>query len=169
MNIINLLYILAVASVLILNYSASSINRADPELMKYGYRVYKENCSICHKEEVSLLEFLTARLSVLSGHRPENIDAPPMNLVSARIKEFYPNELEFVEFVKDYITYPSKEKGLCQPAAYAFFGTMPPIGQGLSEEDKEAVALWMFYRYKDIWHDVFSKVKELQKKVYRNK
>ncbi len=141
----------------------------DPEILKRGYRVYQENCSICHTEKATLWEFLKARLNVLSGRRPENIDAPPMNLVSARIKEFYPNELEFVEFVKDYITHPSKKKGVCQPAAYAFFGTMPPIGQGMDEEDKEAVALWLYYRYSDIWHDVFKRVKELQKRVQSKK
>ena len=141
----------------------------DPKVLEKGYRVYQENCSICHREKASLWEFLKARLNVLSGRRPENIDAPPMNLVSARIKEFYPHELDFVEFVKDYITNPSKQKGVCQPAAYAFFGTMPPIGQGMAEEDKEAVALWMYYRYSDIWHDVFKRVKELQKSVKSEK
>ncbi len=156
---------MAILVALMLSFSVVFGTKVDNSLLKRGYRVFQENCSICHREQANLWEFLKARLNVLSGHRPENIDAPPMNLVSARIKEFYPNELEFIEFVKDYITHPSKEKGLCQPAAYAFFGTMPPIGQTLPEEDKEAVALWMFYRYKDIWHDVFSRVKELQKKV----
>lgn len=137
--------------------------------IKRGYEVYKNNCSLCHMEEATLWDFLKARLNVLSGQRPENMDAPPMNLVSARIKEFYPNELEFVEFVKDYITNPSKKKGVCQPAAYAFFGTMPPIGQSMSEEEKEAVAKWMYYNYSDIWHDVFRRVKELQKRVQSKK
>ncbi len=141
----------------------------DPEILKKGYSIYKENCSMCHKEKANLWDFLKARMSVLSGRRPENIDAPPMNLVSARIKEFYPTELEFVEFVKDYITNPSKSKGVCKPAAYAFFGTMPPIGQGMSEEEKEAVAKWMYYNYTDIWNDLFKRVKELQKKVESKK
>ncbi len=141
----------------------------DPEVLKRGYSIYKENCSMCHKEKANLWDFLKARMSVLSGRRPENIDAPPMNLVSARIKEFYPTELEFVEFVKDYITNPSKSKGVCKPAAYAFFGTMPPIGQGMSEEEKEAVAKWMYYNYTDIWNDLFKRVKELQKKVESKK
>ncbi len=135
----------------------------DIKVLERGKRVFQENCSMCHMEEASLLDFLMARLNVLNKRRPENIDAPPMNLVSARIKEFYPNELEFVEFVKDYITHPSREKGVCQPAAYAFFGIMPPIGQGMSDDDKEAVALWMYYRYSELWHEVFQKVKKLEK------
>ncbi|WP_457601218.1 c-type cytochrome [Hydrogenivirga sp.] len=160
---LGLILVLALSAVVL---SAEGI---DPKVIDKGYRIYQENCSLCHMERATLWDFLKARLNVLSGKRPENIDAPPMNLVSARIKEFYPNELDFVEFVKEYITHPSKQKGVCQPAAYAFFGTMPPIGQGMPEEDKEAVALWMYYRYSDIWHDVFKRVKELQKRVQLEK
>ena len=141
----------------------------DYEFLRKGYEVYRNNCSLCHMEKASLFDFLKARLKVLSGHRPENIDAPPMNLVSARVKEFFPNEPEFIEFVKDYITNPSKEKGVCKPAAYSFFGVMPPIGQGMSEEEKEAVAYWMYYRYSENWQDLFKRVKELQKKVTSKK
>ncbi len=136
----------------------------DREILERGYRVYKENCSLCHMERATLWDFLKARLNVLSGKRPENIDAPPMNLISARVKEFYPNEIEFVEFVKDYITNPSRSKGVCKPAAYTFFGTMPPIGQGMSEEDKEAVARWLYHNYSDLWSELFRRVKELQRK-----
>ena len=140
-------------------------NDVDPKLLKAGYEVYKNNCALCHMENASLFEFLKARLNVLRGVRPENIDAPPMNLISARIKEFYPTELEFVEFVKEYITHPSKDKGVCKPAAYIFFGTMPPIGQGLTEQEKEAVAKWLYYRYSDRWMELFKRVKELERKA----
>ncbi len=134
----------------------------DETLFKRGYEVYKNNCSICHIEKATLRDFSQARLNVLSGRRPENIDAPPMNLVSARIKEFFPNEPEFIEFVKDYITNPSKDKGVCKPAAYSFFGVMPPIGQGMPEADKEAVAYWMYHRYSENWQEMFREVKKLQ-------
>ncbi|GEM_PF-476592 len=140
-----------------------------PELIKKGYEVFRQTCSVCHMEEASLWEFLKARLSVLRGERPSNIDAPPMNLISARIKKFYSSEVEFVEFVKDYITNPSREKGVCFKAAYVFFGTMPPIGQSMSEEEKTAVAEWMYYRYSERWDELFRKVKELQKRVLKEK
>lgn len=158
MNILKLL------SAFVVLFAFTFGDEIDPKVLKKGYEVYKNNCSICHMENASLLEFLKARLNVLSGKRPENIDAPPMNLVSARIKEFYPSEIEFVEFVKEYITHPSKDKGVCKPAAYIFFGTMPPIGQGLSEDEKEAVAVWLYYRYSDDWQELFKKVKDLEKK-----
>ncbi len=163
MNILKFLIVLAGGVVIAFSQEVNY------ELLKKGYEVYKNYCSLCHMEKASLLDFLKARLYVLSGKRPENIDAPPMNLVSARIKEFYPNELEFIEFVKDYITNPSKEKGVCKPAAYSFFGIMPPIGQDMTEEEKEAVAYWMYYRYSDNWQELFQKVKELQKKLTTKK
>ncbi len=162
MNILKFLIILAVL------FSAYG-QEVDHEAIKRGYEVFRQSCSLCHMERASLWEFLKARLKVLKGERPQNIDAPPMNLVSARIKKFYPTEVEFVEFVKDYITNPSREKGVCFKAAYVFFGVMPPIGQGMSEEDKTAVAKWLYYRFSDRWDDLFRKVKELQRQVRSEK
>ncbi|MDQ7083182.1 MAG: hypothetical protein Q9N34_09765 [Aquificota bacterium] len=46
---------------------------------------------------------------------------------------------------------------------------MPPIGQGMSEEGRTAVAEWMYYRYSDRWDDLFKKVKDLQKRVLKEK
>jgi hypothetical protein len=162
MNILKFLFSLLLPLVLV-------AQEVDPELLRRGYQVFKQSCSLCHMERASLWDFLKARLKVLKGERPENIEAPPMNLISARIKKFYPNEVEFVEFVKDYITHPSREKGVCFKAAYVFFGTMPPIGQGMSEEEKTAVALWLYYRFSDRWDDLFRGVKELQKRVQSKK
>ncbi len=133
-----------------------------------GYEIYKNNCSVCHLESISLKDFLRARMHVLKGEKPD-IDAPPMNLVSAKIKQFYSRELEFVEFVKDYITHPSKDKGVCNKAAYSFFGTMPPIGEGMSEEEKELVAKWMYYNFEGIWLDIFLKVKQLEEALHSKK
>ncbi len=136
--------------------------------LQRGYEIYKNNCSVCHLESISITDFVKARMHVLKGEKPE-IDAPPMNLVSAKIKQFYSRELEFVEFVKDYITHPSKDKGVCNQAAYSFFGTMPPIGEGMSEEEKELVAKWMYYNFEGIWLDIFLKVKQLEDKFHSKK
>ncbi|GAB6065572.1 cytochrome c [Aquifex pyrophilus] len=120
------------------------------ELFKKGYEVYKRSCSACHVEYMSPQEIRKIRMTVMRGGKPP-ISAPPMNEVSARVKHFYPNELEFVEFVKDYITNPSREKGVCMPMAFKLFGVMPPIGKTLTEEEKEAVAYWLYHRYKETW------------------
>ncbi len=97
-----------------------------PALALDGFEIYKRHCSSCHSLE------------------PPPLKAPPMSMVSRRVKVFYPKEEDFVRFVKDYIVNPSREKGVCMPMAYRVFGVMPPVGRTLSEEEREAVARWLY-------------------------
>lgn len=135
---------------LILVISAFAVPKE--ELMKKGYEVFKETCSACHTEYVSKREIMRFRKMAMMGKRPP-ISAPPMNEVSMRVKHFYPDEIDFINFVKDYITNPSREKGVCMPMAFKLFGVMPPIGKGLSDEEKEAVAYWLYHHYKGSWKE----------------
>ncbi|RUM29928.1 MAG: cytochrome c [Aquifex sp.] len=126
------------------------------ELMKKGYEVFKKSCSACHVEYMSHEEIRQVRMRVMKGEKPP-IQAPPMNEVALRVKHFYPEEEDFIEFVKNYITEPMREKGVCMPMAFKLFGVMPPIGKGLSEEEKEAVAYWMYHRYEGSWEEMIRK------------
>ncbi|WP_461829369.1 c-type cytochrome [Aquifex sp.] len=128
------------------------------ELMKKGYEVFKKSCSACHREYMSHEEIRELRRKAMMGERPP-IAAPPMNEVSIRVKHFYPDELDFIEFVKDYITNPSREKGVCMPMAFKLFGVMPPIGKSLTEEEKEAVAYWLYHNYKGSWEEFRRKMR----------
>ncbi|MDQ7081747.1 MAG: c-type cytochrome [Aquificota bacterium] len=121
-----------------------------------GYSVYKRSCSACHLEKVSPEKLASIRKIVKSGGKPP-LKAPPMSEVSARVKKFYPTEEGFVRFVKDYITNPSREKGVCLPMAYKLFGVMPPVGRTLSEEEKEAVARWLYRNFKESWEEFIEK------------
>ncbi len=124
--------------------------------IKKGYLIYQNNCSMCHWETVSPEQIRDIRKMVKEGKKPP-FKAPPMSEVSARVKKFYPSEREFVNFVKDYITNPSKDKGVCLPMAYKIFGVMPPIGKNMSEDSKEAVAKWLYYRFKMSWEEFMEK------------
>ena len=126
------------------------------EFKDKGYEVFRKTCSTCHLESVSPEKLRNIRKVVKSGGKPP-LKAPPMSEVSARVKKFYPEEEEFVEFVKDYITNPSREKGVCLPMAYKLFGVMPPIGRTLSEEEKEAVSFWLYHRFTDSWEEFIEK------------
>ncbi len=121
-----------------------------------GYQIYKNKCAACHWETVSPEQVKDIRKTVMRGGRPP-FGAPPMSEVSARVKKFYPTEEKFVAFVKDYITNPSREKGVCMPMAYKVFGVMPPIGKSMTEEEKEAVAKWLYHRYKMTWEEFMRK------------
>jgi hypothetical protein len=126
------------------------------DVLRKGYEVYKKSCSSCHVEQASPQELAKIRELVKAGKKPP-FKAPPMSEVSARVKKFYPDELSFVEFVKDYITNPSKDKGVCLPMAFKIFGVMPPIGKGLKEEEKESVARWLYHRFTDSWEEFIRK------------
>ncbi len=121
-----------------------------------GYQIYKNKCSACHWERVSPEQIRDIRKTVMSGGRPP-FNAPPISEVSARVKKFYPTEEKFVAFVKDYITNPSREKGVCLPMAYKIFGVMPSIGKNMTEEEKEAVAEWLYHNYKMSWEEFMRK------------
>ncbi|WP_456402386.1 c-type cytochrome [Persephonella sp.] len=137
---------------MLLSFSAFG---AEEEYQK-GYQIYKKICASCHVEEVSPEEIAKIRESVKAGEKPP-FKAPPMSEVSARVKKFYPDEESFVNFVKDYITSPSKKKGVCLPMAYKLFGVMPAIGKNMKEEDKEAVAVWLYRRYDETWEEFIKK------------
>ena len=100
------------------------------------------------------------------GKRPP-LNAPPMNEVSARLKVFFKDEKSFKDFVKDYITNPSREKGKCMPMAFKMFGVMPPIGKSLTEEEKEAVATWLYRAFNQKWED-FHKGKKCRMRMKMN-
>ena len=121
-----------------------------------GYEVFKKSCSTCHRESMAPEEIAGIREVVKRTGKPP-IKAPPMSEVSARVKKFYPTEEKFVQFVKDYITNPSKDKGVCLPMAYKLFGVMPPVGRSLSEEDREAVARWLYRNFSDSWEEFIEK------------
>ncbi len=132
--------------------NVAELSNVKKELVSKGYEIYQAKCSACHRERITKEEEMKFRKMAMSGVRPP-INAPPMNEVSARVKHFYPTEEKFTAFVVDYITNPSREKGLCMPMAFKLFGVMPPIGKGMSEEEKKAVALWLYYNFNDRWED----------------
>ena len=123
------------------------------DLVKMGYQVYKSKCSSCHIEKMDMEKMMMIKRKVQKGGKPP-FKAPPMVEVSARIKHFHPEEKDFVNFVMDYITNPSREKGLCMPMAFKMLGVMPPIGKSLTAEQKLAVATWLYRNFSAKWEDM---------------
>jgi len=67
------------------------------------------------------------------------------------VRPLIASKKEFVTFVKDYIQNPSQKKGYCMPMAYKRFGTMPPIGKGMTKEERDIVANWLYDNFKGKW------------------
>lgn len=114
-----------------------------------GYKVYQKQCQQCHVE-------MMQRSDVLKHLK--TLKAPPMLEVSNRLKENVvikdeDNDVKrrvIIAFVKDYIENPSVQYSMCHPMALEKFGTMPSLKGKLSEEEKQAVAEWLYDRYEGI-------------------
>jgi len=114
-----------------------------------GYQVYQNQCQKCHVE-------IMERSEVLKHFK--TLKAPPMLEVSNRLKENVVIKDEdsdvkrrvIIAFIKDYIEHPSVQYSMCHPMALERFGTMPSLKGKLSEEEKQAVAEWVYDRYEGV-------------------
>jgi mono/diheme cytochrome c family protein len=135
-----------------------------------GEEVYKAKCASCHAmkgmideaqmkemrqkmQNASKEEKMAMRQNMMQKMQKSDMKAPPMPMVSKRLKMMLKTREEFITFVTDYIQNPSKKKGFCMPMAYKRFGTMPPIGKSLSKEERAAVASWLYDNFKGSWGD----------------
>ncbi len=113
-----------------------------------GEQVYEKHCAKCHIKEITKAQTLK-RLNTLK--------APPMIEVSNRLKEqiiIKSNDEDIhrgvvIAFVKHYIENPDMMIGMCNPAAFDKFDEMPSLKGKLTEEEKQAVAQWLYDYYED--------------------
>lgn len=113
-----------------------------------GYKVYQNNCQKCHIEMISKTEALKTF---------KTLKAPPMVEVSKQLKNNIiigdddedVHRFTVVSFIKEYVKKPSMDYSMCNPGAIDRFGIMPAQTQ-LSEEERQAVAEWIYDRYEGI-------------------
>lgn len=114
-----------------------------------GYKVYQKQCMQCHVEMMEKSEVLRVF---------KTLKAPPMVEVSNRLKEnIRINDDDemikrrvVVAFVKDYIENPSIDYSMCHLGAIDRFGIMPSLKGKLTEDERQAVAEWVYDRYKGV-------------------
>jgi len=113
-----------------------------------GYKVYQDNCKKCHVELISKTEALKIF---------KTLKAPPMVEVSKQLKNNIiigdddedVHRFTVISFIKEYVKKPSLDYSMCNPGAIESFGIMPAQTQ-LSEEERQAVAEWIYDRYEGI-------------------
>ena len=96
--------------------------------------VYLEICKKCHILETT------------PDTENMSLKAPPFDALVRQIKYYYRDEDKFIEFVIDYLDNPSPEKSICKPCIERW-GLMPLLNR-LTDEEKKAVARWLFIKYR---------------------
>jgi cytochrome c5 len=137
-------------------------------LASEGEAVYKAKCMVCHNEQgmmhqkemqemrqkmqnASREKRMAMREKMMEKMQKSDMKAPPMPMVSKRLKMMLQSREDFIAFVEDYIQNPSQKKGYCMPMAYKRFGTMPAIGKSLTPQERKAVATWLYDNFKGSW------------------
>ncbi len=114
-----------------------------------GYKVYQQQCMKCHVEMMEKSEVLKVF---------KTLKAPPMVEVSNRLKENIIIKEDddnvkrrvVIAFIKDYIENPSIDYSMCRLGAIDRFGIMPSLKGKLKEDEREAVAQWIYDRYEGV-------------------
>ena len=112
-----------------------------------GYTVYKKHCAQCH---MTMLPHTEPQRSAAMA----KMKAPTMRMVAMRLKTMINihNEDEDIQekvtkaFIKEYIVEPDEDYAICMQKMIERFGVMPPT-EGLTHEEKEAVAQWLWEQY----------------------
>jgi len=115
-----------------------------------GEAVYQRDCAACHER------FVPTELLLRNFFEEENrllrLKAPTINQIAFRLKQQIGDPdgdvefqlMEVVEFVKDYVYEPDRQKSVCVPAVLERFETMPGMRGKISEADLEAAAAWIY-------------------------
>jgi len=127
-------------SIFLIALTTATLSAAD------GYALYKNHCMKCHVEIMSKAEVLKSF---------GTLKAPPMIEVSNRLKANVQimdedNDVKrrvVIAFIKDYIDNPSIQYSMCDPMALEKFGVMPSLKGKLNNNQKEAVAAWVYDHY----------------------
>lgn len=116
-----------------------------------GEAIYVQHCAACHQryvdKEILAKNFMEMNNTLL------DLKAPTVNQLAFRLKQRIGDPegdrefhlMEVVEFVKDYVFFPDKQKSVCLPEVIRNFDTMPSMKGEISEEELETVTEWIYY------------------------
>lgn len=132
--------------VLILMMMGMALAKYEQDGKVNGYSVYQKKCQMCHKEN------LTKKVALAMM---KELKAPPMNEVSARMKERISAGVDeedvtrelILTFMRDYIIYPNIDKSMCHMGAIDKFDIMPSQKGKLNDEELHAVTEWIHDHY----------------------
>lgn len=112
-----------------------------------GYKVYQKHCASCHMIMLPLDEPERSQMA-------KKMKAPTIRMVAMRLKAMIniKDEDEDIKkkvtkaFIKEYIDDPDEDYVICMDKMVEAYGVMKPV-KGLTHEEKEAVAEWLWEQY----------------------
>ena len=102
-------------------------------LANEGASLFDAKCAMCH---------VTNRPSDMS-----TLVAPPIMGVMNHVKMTYPNKVNAVKFIVNYVQEPSRSKAVCMPQKIQRFGLMPSQKGNVTPEELAAIASWLYDNY----------------------
>jgi cytochrome c len=132
----------------------SACNDSKPKKALDAKKLIVSKCASCHNLEMP---------PVISDDEL----APPMMAVAFHVKSFVtPSDesqriYKAIEFVVDYVHYPSLEKSFCDKDSLKRYGLMPSQKDSVTEDEVEAIASYMFENFTQ---ENLSKMQKLQAK-----
>ena len=105
-----------------------------------GEELIEQKCAKCHNLDMPPKSY-------------ENEIAPSMMAVTFHLKDFIKSnnpsehEVKVVEFIKDYVIAPSREKSFCDKKSLDSYGVMPSQKDNVTEDELDAIAHYMYKSY----------------------
>ena len=115
-----------------------------------GEVVYEKKCASCHDAYIPMTKLMEN--FVEKKNKLLNLKAPTVNQLSYRLKQQIGDpkgdeeihRMEVGAFIADYLRNPDKQKSVCLRDVIQYFDTMPSMKGQISEEEIEAVSMYIY-------------------------
>ena len=128
---------------LIIAFTTSSIQAKE---LRTPAKIFEKKCAMCHtnakpknKLEKSLM--VSPPINVAVRSVVIGIDAVEGPMSDKELRE------ESIEFLKDYLLEPTRDKGYCEDISYKKFGSMPSLKGFIKKEELDIVVPWVIDKF----------------------
>jgi hypothetical protein len=95
-----------------------------------AYKLFQEKCTSCH--------------TIGKPQDMSKVTAPPIMGVLHHVKQKYADKTKAIEFMKDYVLNPSRDKAVCMPQKIKKFGLMPSQKGSVTPEELDTILPWLY-------------------------
>ena len=128
---------------LIIAFGTSSIQAKE---LKSPEKIFAKKCAMCHmsskpKNKLEKSMMVAPPISVATRSVTIGVDAIEGPMSDKELRE------ESIEFLKDYLLEPTRDKGYCEDMSYKKFGSMPSLKGFIKKEELDIVVPWVIDKF----------------------